>query len=95
MNAPSLLDALVRVAIEESERAIAQALRGERDVHTGALWETCFRRSFEQILNEWRIQGNECQHHDTSWHACGKKLATYIWKPLFCRQQCGHEGDCK
>lgn len=46
----TLLDALVHVAIWENDRAVRQALRGERDPHTGALWETCFRRCFEGVL---------------------------------------------
>lgn len=46
----TLLDALVHVAIWENDRAVKQALRGERDPHTGALWETCFCTCFEGVL---------------------------------------------
>lgn len=51
-RATALLDALVRAATQENERAVAQALRGERDPHTSALWETCFRHAFEKVLRD-------------------------------------------
>ena len=48
----SLIDALVHVAIWENDRAVRQALRGDRDPNTGQLWDTCFRRCFEAVLEQ-------------------------------------------
>lgn len=45
-----LVDALTHVATWENERAVAQALRGVRDPHTGALWDTCFLYVFRALL---------------------------------------------
>lgn len=75
----ALLDELVAVAIRENDRAVKQALRGEREPTTGALWETCFRQAFSQVLQRsgrtqhactctrlttgQRIQGKECPIH--------------------------------
>lgn len=44
-----LLEALVRIAIWENDRAVKQALRGERN-RDGALWDTCFRHAFQGVL---------------------------------------------
>lgn len=46
----SLVDALSDIATWENERAVAQALRGNRDPHTGALWDTCFRYAFSRLF---------------------------------------------
>jgi len=46
----NLLDALVHVAIWENDRAVKQALRGERDVD-GKLWDTCFRTALGSVLS--------------------------------------------
>ena len=47
---PTLLDALTWVALWETTRIVAQAVRNERDPRTGALYDTCFTWYFEQIL---------------------------------------------
>lgn len=53
---PSLLDALTWMAVWENDRAVHQALRnkesGERTPE-GGLWETCFRHSFQRLLEHW------------------------------------------
>lgn len=52
---PSLLDALTWMAVWENDRAVHQALRnkesGER-APEGGLWETCFRHSFQRLLEQ-------------------------------------------
>lgn len=50
---PTFEDACSRVATWENERAVRQALRGERDPHTGALWDTCFAHAFRQLRRAW------------------------------------------
>lgn len=53
----TLADALSYAATIENERAVRQALEnhknGARDPHTGRLWETCFRFTFERVLEAW------------------------------------------
>jgi len=54
---PTLAEALSYAATIENERAVKQALEnhknGTRDPHTGQLWETCFRYTFERVLEAW------------------------------------------
>jgi len=70
----SLLDELVHVAIVENDRAVKQALRGEREPTTGALWETCFRQAFSQVLQrrESDQPDEQFQRLEALAHACGQ-----------------------
>lgn len=55
---PTLVDALVWIAMWENDRAVHQALRntesGQRDPN-GRLWDTLFRRCFEEVLKQYKI----------------------------------------
>lgn len=53
----TLVDALSYIATWENERAVAQALRGSRDPHTGALWDTCFRHAFKALFERRAVRG--------------------------------------
>jgi hypothetical protein len=50
---PTLADALAWIAVWENDRAVKQAIRnhvlGEQNPD-GSLWDTCFRRCFEEVL---------------------------------------------
>jgi hypothetical protein len=54
----SLTDALVWIAVWESDRAVKQALEFQRTgVSTashGGGWDTCFRVSFQEVMKAWR-----------------------------------------
>jgi hypothetical protein len=54
LRQPTLVDALSLAATFENERAVAQALRGKHDPHTGALWDTMFKHVFTQVLDGWQ-----------------------------------------
>lgn len=53
---PTLADALAWIAVWENDRAVKQAIRnkesGERNPD-GSLWDTCFRRCFEEVLAQY------------------------------------------
>jgi len=76
----ALLDALSLAATWENERAVAQALRGVRDPHTGALWDTCFRYTFEAVLSQpraskaWR---GTAEDGSTGYDLDGRALVTF------------------
>jgi hypothetical protein len=56
----TLLDALSWIALWESERAIAQAIKndhtGERTASHGGKWDTCFKRCFESVMQVWNTK---------------------------------------
>lgn len=49
---PTFLKALVWIAVWENDRAVNQALKGERDAD-GKMWDTCFERCFEAVKEAW------------------------------------------
>lgn len=54
---PTLLDALVYIAIWDTEHTVVQVKRHFETGETtpeGAGWETCFRTCFEAVFEEWQ-----------------------------------------
>lgn len=52
---PTLVEALTWAAIWENDRAVRQALRGERGPD-GQLWDTCFKLVFQEVMDAWEIK---------------------------------------
>ncbi|RKY70354.1 MAG: hypothetical protein DRQ14_09060 [Candidatus Latescibacterota bacterium] len=50
---PTLLDALTRICVWESERVVAQAMNGSRNGQDGAGWDTCFRLCLSKVMDEY------------------------------------------
>jgi len=50
---PTLLEAFSWIAIWENDRAVKQALKGEKDPFSGSLRETCFLHCFKAVMEQW------------------------------------------
>jgi hypothetical protein len=63
LEEPTLAAALAWVAIWENDRAVQQALRGDRGFD-GRLWDTCFEMLFKRVLEGWRAKVERVEQVD-------------------------------